>query len=145
MANDPNGFSDDELRELGAALADADDATDETPLTTREIEDFVRASELDPDLRPVARLRVASLPLTLFDKRTVKRNVRTGRLSSGDYQVHLEELPDVESNIRSRAEGGDVDGWDERGASPAPAVEVDAVLDGEIEHGPESSESSGLV
>jgi hypothetical protein len=53
-------------------------------------------------------------PLRVFDKRTVARNIRGGRVSEDDYGRFLGELPDLGEHIRRSDDGGDDDGFDDR-------------------------------
>lgn len=74
-----------------------------------------------------------------FDSRTVRRKIKSGRISEAEYTEFLTELPDVTGNIRARDDGGDDDGYEERianrgrpreaaaaPAAPAPAASAPA-------------------
>src|SRR5690606_15908911 len=52
----------------------------------------------------------------MFDKRVVQRNIRTGRVTKGDYGSFLTALPDLAQQVRSPDDGGDDDGFDVREA-----------------------------
>ena len=66
-------------------------------------------------------------PNRFFDVRTVRRHIKAGRVEQNDYQGFVEGLPDVSDKIMDPAEGGDDDGYDNRGvrrsapAEPEPA------------------------
>jgi hypothetical protein len=64
-------------------------------------------------------------PLRMYDKRTVKRNIRSGRLQDNEYGEFLEQLPDLQSEIRDPEDGGDDDGYDDRMARRSGDPEED--------------------
>lgn len=66
-------------------------------------------------------------PNRMFDVRTVKRNIRSGRTTREQYQEFLSGQPDVADNIMEPDEGGDADGYDEK---PAEGEEAAAAGEG---------------
>jgi hypothetical protein len=48
-----------------------------------------------------------------FDKRTVARHVKSGRLTQAEVDQFLAGLPDVSDKVMDRDEGGDDDGYED--------------------------------
>jgi hypothetical protein len=57
----------------------------------------------------------------LFDRRTLIRHMRAGRITEAQYTEFVGALPDAEANIRDADDGGDEDGY-ERQKPPAGEV-----------------------
>ncbi|MCA9689731.1 MAG: hypothetical protein KC636_08980, partial [Myxococcales bacterium] len=53
-------------------------------------------------------------PERFFDVRTVRRNIKSGRVTKEQYEEHLQSLDDVGRNIMEPSAGGDDDGFDDR-------------------------------
>ncbi len=62
----------------------------------------------------------------MFDKRVVRRNIATGRITSEDHDRFVAALPDVEDNIKAIDEGGDNDGFEGPQSDGAPDQEEQA-------------------
>jgi hypothetical protein len=54
-------------------------------------------------------------PERYFDSRTIKRHLKRGHASEAEYRAYLLALPDVTDNIKANDEGGDDDGFENRG------------------------------
>ncbi|MEM6289981.1 MAG: hypothetical protein AAGA54_01910 [Myxococcota bacterium] len=59
----------------------------------------------------------------MFDKRVVRRNIATGRISSDDFDRFVGALTDVSENIKPSEEGGDNDGFEEQAPEEAAPAE----------------------
>lgn len=52
-----------------------------------------------------------------LDRRTYKRHIKRGTLTEAQFKQYVADLPDMTQNIMAKAEGGDDDGYDARGAA----------------------------
>jgi hypothetical protein len=63
---------------------------------------------------------------SLYDLRTVKRNIRAGLLDRTIYSEFLESLPDMADNVMAPEEGEDEDAFEDLGSLQPGAGEDDA-------------------